>query len=113
MKHSQAPIRIRPGERPLRFSDFVRWATILTLGVTAVTLVIAVVQSNIEVWALSTALWFLSVVAIWIGTLSVGFLVMIPVEISRLGKQRTGKTEANTSPQKLLWDKWMDGPEPL
>jgi hypothetical protein len=112
MKHSQAPIRIRTGERPLRFSDFVRWAAILTLGVTAVTFVIAVVQSNFEVWALSAALWFLSVFAIWIGTLSVGFLVMIPVEMWRLGKHLSGKTDANTSPQKLLWDKWMDGPEP-
>jgi hypothetical protein len=111
MKHSQAPIRIRTGERPLRFSDFVRWAAILTLGVTAIMLVISVVQSNFEVWALSVALWFLSVVAIWIGTLTVGFLVMIPVEMWRLGKQLSGKTDARTSPQKLLWDKWMDGPE--
>ena len=104
MKHS------RTDERPLSFLDFVRWAAILTLGVTSGTVVIAAVQSNVEVWALSAALWFLAVVAIWVGTISVGCLVMIPVKIR---KQLSGKNAAKTAPQKLFWDKWMDGPEPL
>jgi hypothetical protein len=104
MKH------FRTDDRPLSFRDFVRWAAILTLGVTAVTFVIAAVQSNVEVWALSGVLWFLAVFAIWVGTLTIGCLVMIPVKIC---KQLSGKDAAKTTPQKLLWDKWMDGPEPL
>jgi hypothetical protein len=103
--------RTRADERPLRFRDFIRWAAILTLGVTAITLVIAAVQSDVEVWAVSAALWFLAVLAIWVGTISVGCLVMIPVEIWRLGKRLSGKNAEKTAPQRLLWDQWIDGPE--
>ena len=101
MKHSRTDVR------PLSFVDFVRWAAILTLGVTAVTVVVAVVQSIGDVWALSAVLWFLSVFAIWIGTLSVGCLVMIPVKIC---KRLSRRNAAKTAPQKPLWDRWMDGP---
>ena len=102
----------RTDERPLRFWDFIRWAAILTLSVTAITVVIAAVGSDVEVWALSATLWVLAVLAIWVGTMGVGCLVMIPVEIWRLGKRHSGKNAAKTAPR-LLWDKWMDGPERL
>jgi hypothetical protein len=113
MKHSQALIPIRRYERPLSFRDFIRWATLLTLGVTAVTIVIAVFQRYFEVWAVAAGLWFLAVAAIWIGTLAVGCVVMIPVEIWRLGKRLARKRESRVIPQGRLWDRWMDGPEHL
>jgi len=69
MKHSQPPIPTRSDERPLSFWDFIRVAGLLTLGVTAVTLVIAAVQCYFEVWAIGAALWFLTVLAVWIGPL--------------------------------------------
>ena len=63
MKHSHGPIPFRNDERPLSFWDFIRWATILTLCVTAVTLVIATVQCYSEVWAIAATLWFLAVLS--------------------------------------------------
>jgi hypothetical protein len=113
MKQSQPPIPTRSGERPLSFWDFIRWAALLTLGVTAVTLVIAAVQCYFEVWAIGADLWLFSVLAVWIGTLTVGCLVMIPVGIWRLSKRLARKGAGRTIPQGQLWDRWMDGPEHL
>lgn len=113
MKHSQAPIPIRSDDRPLGFWDCIRWATLLTLCVTAITFVIAAVQCYIEVWAIAAGLWFLAVLAVGIGTLTVGCLVMIPVEFWRHAKRHSGENTAKTAAQKLLWDRWIDGPEPL
>lgn len=90
MKQSKAPIPIRTDARPLGFWDFIRWVMILTLGVTAVAVGIAAVQCNVDVWALSAVLWFLAILAIWIGTLTVDSLVVIPVEICRLGERLVG-----------------------
>jgi hypothetical protein len=113
MKYSRPPIHTRTGERPLSFWDFVRWAMFLTLGVTVVTLVIAAVRFNSEVWAISAVLWFLVVLAVWIGTLTVGCLVMIPVGIWRLRKRLASKGLGETIASGRLWDRWMDGPEPM
>ena len=85
----------------------------LTLGVTVVTLVIAAVQYSFEVWAISAALWFMIVVAVWIGTLTVGCLVMIPVGIWRLSKRLARGGLGETIPQGRVWDRWMDGSEPM
>ena len=112
MKRSEAPICIGSDERPLSFSDFIRWAALLTLGVTAVTLVIAAVQSFFAVWAIAAFLWLLTALAVWIGTLAVGCLVMIPVGIWRLSKRLARKGAGKINPQGRLWDRWMDGPEP-
>jgi len=113
MNHSQLPIPTRSDERPLCFWDFIRWAVLLILGVTAVTLMIAAVQCYFEVWAIGPALWFFAVLAVWIGTLTVGCLVMIPVGIRRLNKRLARKGAGRTIPQGQLWDRWMDGPGPL
>jgi hypothetical protein len=113
MKHSQPRIPTRRNERPLSFWDFIRWAVLLTLGVTVVTLVIGAVQYSFDVWAISAALWFLTVLAVWIGTLTVGCLVMIPVGIWRLCKRPARKGQSETIARGRLWDRWMDGPEPI
>jgi len=83
------------------------------MGVTAVTLMIAAVQCYFEVWAVGPALWFFAVLAVWIGTLTVGCLVMIPVGIWRLSKRLARTGAGRTVPQGQLWDRWMDGPEPM
>ena len=112
MKRSEAPIRIGSDERPLSFSDFIRWAALLTLGVTAVALVIAAVQSFVEVWAIAAFLWLLTVLAVWIGTLAVGCLVMIPLVMWGFSKRLARKGAGKINPQGRVWDRWMDGPEP-
>jgi hypothetical protein len=86
---------------------------LLTLVVTIVTLVIAALQFSFEVWAISAVLWFLIVLAVWIGTLSVGCLVMVPVGIWRLSKRLARGGLGETIPHGQLWDRWMDGPEPM
>ena len=100
-------------ERPLRLWDFIRWAALLTLGVTAVTLVIAAVQCYFEVWAIAPLLWILTVLAVWIGTLTVGCLVMVPMWIWRLGKRLARQPTWKVKTQGRVWDRWIDGPEPL
>jgi hypothetical protein len=86
---------------------------LLTLGVTIVTLVIAAVQYSFEVWAISAALWFIIIVAVWIGSLTVGCMVMIPVGIWRLSKRLARGGLGETIASGRLWDRWMDGPEPM
>src|SRR5262245_50099314 len=113
MKPSKASIPTSGRELPLRFWDFIRWAALLTLGVTAVTLVIVAVQCYLEVWAIAPLLWFLTVVAVWIGTLTVCCLVMIPLWIWRHSKRLARIGEGKVPPQERLWDRWIDGPEPL
>lgn len=113
MKYSTAYISAQREERPLRFLDFIRWASLLTLWVTAVAVLIAALKVDPNVWVVIACLWFLIVFAIWFGTLAIGCLVMIPVGIWRVCKRfaPTGAEEA--IPQRGLWDSWMDGPEPL
>ncbi len=62
------------------------------------------------VWGLAT---FLTLFPIWVGALTVGGLVMIPVWIWRLSKRLFVKNAAKTTPQKQLWDQWLDGLEHL
>jgi hypothetical protein len=112
MRSSKAPKCIGSDEHPLRFSDIIRWGALLTLGVTAVAIVIAAVPTFFAVRASIAFLWLLTVLAVWNGTFAVGCLVMIPLvkwEISkRLARKGAGKIIA----QGRLWDRWMDGPEP-
>jgi hypothetical protein len=112
MRRSKAPNRIGTDEHPLRFLDFIRWAALLTLGVTAVAIVIAAVPSFLVVWASVAFLWLLTVLAVWIGTLAVGCLVMIPLGIWRFSKRLARKGAGKVIAQGRLWDRWMDGPEP-
>ncbi len=110
MKLSQDRIPIKTGERPLGFCDFIRWAVILTLGVTAVTLVIAVVQCYPEVWAIGVGLYLLAVLAICVGIHAFGCVVMISVGIWKFRKWLSRKGARRTIPQGQLWDRWIDGP---
>jgi hypothetical protein len=113
MKGSKPPIPAGTDKRPLSFWDFIRWAALLSLGVTTVSLVIAAVQCYWEVWAVAATLWVVTILAVWIGTLTVGCLVMVPVWIWRLSKRLARQRVRKVTPQEQLWDRWIDGPEPL
>jgi hypothetical protein len=113
MKNSGPPIPTTKHERPLRFLDFIRFATLLTLCIFPVVILVAVLLGakhfDRTVWVLGV---FLAVFPIWVGTLTVGCLVMIPVWIWRLWNRLSGESAGETTPQKQLWDQWMDGPYP-
>jgi hypothetical protein len=89
MKHSEAPIPTGIDKRPLSLWDFNRFATLLNVGVTAAMLVTAVFQGGHEVWRMAAMLWPLTILVIWIVTLIIGCLVMIPVGIWRLCNGRS------------------------
>jgi uncharacterized membrane protein YhaH (DUF805 family) len=114
MKHSQTPIQTRNDERPLRFWDFIRGAAFLTVCIFPIVILLAASltakRHDRTLWEIAT---FLTLFPIWVGTLTVGCLVMIPVWIWRLCKRLSGTNAAKTTPQGRLWDRWIDGPEPL
>jgi hypothetical protein len=114
MKHSGPPIPTTRHDRPLSFSDFIRVAAFLTLCIFPVVILLAASLAakhhDRTIWEIAT---FVTLFPIWVGTLTVGCLVMIPVWIWRLCKRLTGKNAGKTIPQKQLWDRWIDGPEPL
>ena len=113
MKHSGPPITANRDKRPLSFLDFIRFAAILTVCVLPIVILPAALLAS---KSLDHAVWgigiFLVLFPIWVGTLTVGCLVMIPVWIWRRWNRPTGKSGAETTPQKQLWDQWMDGPYP-
>jgi hypothetical protein len=120
MRHSKAPIPTGSGEHPLRFGDFIRAAGVLTLVVTVVlpvfcvpAVILYVEYGKHEVFYIAPFLWFLGVLAIWIGTLSIGCLVMISRWILKLCKRLARRSLGKTVPQRRLWDSWIDGPQPL
>ena len=113
MKHSKAAIPTGTHKRPLSLWDFARFATLLNLGVTLAMLVTAVIQGNLKSWIIAAVLWPVTILVVWIGTLTIGFLVMIPVGIWRLRKRLARQPGWKVTPQQPLWDRWIDGPELL
>jgi uncharacterized protein (DUF2062 family) len=85
----------------------------LTIGVTVAMLVAAAFQGNPYVWAVAAILWPVTLLIVWIVTLTIGCLVMVPVGIWRLGKRLARQGAGKTVPQGRVWDRWIDGPEPL
>ena len=113
MKHSTPATPTRRHQRPLSLWDFIRFSVFLTFGVTVAMLVTAAILGNPFVWTIALVLCPLTILIIWIGTLTIGCLVMIPVAIWRLSKLLARKSAEKSIPQGQLWDRWIDGPEPL
>ena len=113
MKHSQPPIPTGTHKRPLSLWDFARFATLLNLGVTLVMLVTALMQGNHKTWIIAAVLCPVTILVVWIATLTIGCPVMIPLEIWRLSKRLARQDAWKVTPQGRLWDRWIDGPEPL
>ena len=99
MKHSRTPIATGTHERPLSLWDFTRFATLLNVGVTVAMLVTAVFQGDSKIWLMVALLWPLTILVIWIVTLTIGCLVMIPVGIWRLGKRLARQGAWKASPR--------------
>jgi hypothetical protein len=66
-----------------------------------------------EVLYIAPFLWSLCVVAIWVGTISVGCLVIISTWTLKLCKRLAREGTESAMPQGRLWDSWIDGPQPL
>src|SRR4051794_36803221 len=113
MKNAKAPNPTESQRRQLRLWDFVRFGALLTLGSTIAILVTASVQGNHEVWAIASILCLWTTLVVWIVALTIGCLVMVPVGIWRLGKRLARQSATKTVPQGRLWDRWIDGPQPL
>jgi hypothetical protein len=113
MKHSKAPFPTNTHKRPLSLWHFTRFAAFLTIGMTVAMLVTAAFQGNIYVWAVAAILWPVTMLIVWIVTLTIGCLVMIPVGLWRLSKRPAPKDAGEINPQGRLWDRWIDGPEPM
>jgi hypothetical protein len=79
--------------------------------------VYAVFRVNFEDWAIASlvySLGFLGVIlVIWVGTLIACCLIMVPVGVFRFAKRHAKAREVKTMPQRWLWDRWIDSPEPL
>jgi len=76
-------------------------------------LVCAAVLGDDRVWVVIVVLCPLTVFVIWSVTLTIGYLTMVPVGIWRLNKRLSGPDTGKVAPQGRVWDRWMDGPEPL
>ena len=113
MKHSKAFSVTRTDKRPLSLWDFARFGALLSLGSAVVILITASVQGNHEIWAVASILCLWTTLIVWIVALTIGCLVMVPVGIWRLGKRLARKSAEKTIPQGRVWDRWIDGPEPL
>jgi hypothetical protein len=113
MKQSKVCISERSNSRSLSLWSFVRVAVLLTLGASSVMLVIMVFSGDPQLWPVSGFLWLATIAAIWTITITVGCLVMIPVGIWRIGKQLSRGIPPKVASQGQVWDRWMDGPEPL
>ena len=76
-------------------------------------LVTAVIQGNHETWIIAAVLCPVTILVIWIATLTIGCLVMIPLGIWRLSKRLARQDAWKVTPQGRLRDRWIDGPEHL
>jgi hypothetical protein len=85
----------------------------LTFGVTFAMFATAAILGNPFVWAIALILCPLTILILWIGTLTIGCLVMIPVVVCRLSKLMARHGAEKITPQGRVWDQWIDGPEPL
>jgi hypothetical protein len=113
MKHSKVCVPRASDRRQLSLWTFVRVATLLTIGAITVVLVVMLLSGDPQLWQVSGLLSVMTIVVIWTITLTIGCLVMIPVAIWRIGRQLSRGIPQKTASQGQVWDRWMDGPEPL
>jgi hypothetical protein len=113
MKHSKARVQRESARRQLSFWSFARVATLLTVGAVTVVLVVILLSGDPQLLQVSGLLCVVTITVIWTITLTIGCLVMIPVGIWRIGKQLSRGIPQKGTSQGRVWDRWMDGPEPL
>src|SRR5262249_49746822 len=120
MKHSTTRTSAQAGPRSPSWADFIRFGMTFTGCATAtipVLVVYAALRVKFEDWAIASLVYSLGILAvvlmIWVGTLIACCLIMVPVAAFRFAKRQVEAREVKTIPQGRIWDRWMDGPEPL
>jgi hypothetical protein len=63
-------------------------------------------------WESSVFLWLGTIAGIWLITITIGCLVMIPVAMWRLFGRLSRSKPAMVTAGGQVWDRWMDGPQP-
>ena len=99
--------------RRLTLSGFIRVAAPLTLGALSVMLGMMLLSGDPQLWQASGTLCLVTIAAIWIITISIGCFIMIPVGLWRISKRLSRGIAGKAGPDGRVWDRWMDGPEPL
>jgi hypothetical protein len=113
MKHSKACVPRVRDRRRLSLGSFIRVATLLTVGAIAVMLIVILLSGDPQLWEASGLLCVVTIAVVWTITLTIGCLVMIPVGIWRIGRQLSRSIPQKGASDGRVWDRWMDGPEPL
>ena len=101
------------GGRELKMIGFVRIALLLTLGAMIVILSCLVSSGDPNLWLLLGPLSLVTVTLIWCITLSIGGFVMLIVAICRIARRLERGGGLSTDHHGQVWDRWMDGPDPL
>jgi hypothetical protein len=97
----------------LRFGNVIRWAALLTLWLTAIAVLMAVITVHPVGWVVVAVSWLALVAALWFGIFTACCLVMIPLAIWRISKRLAQLPVEKPALHGGLWDQWMDGPQPL
>jgi len=113
MKHSKTRVLKETRGRRLSLLGFARVATLLTLGSSTVMLAIMILCADPHLWMATGIACLATVAVIWTVTIAIGCFVMIPVGIWRIGRRLSRRIAVKVVDQGSLWDRWMDGPEPV
>ena len=114
MKHARFNTEKREWGGELSFAGFVRIAWLLTLGAMIVVVPTLVCSLDPQLWIALGPLCVATVALIWAVTLSIGWLVMMVVAISRITQELLHRgIHMRGEERGPVWDRWMDGPEPL
>jgi hypothetical protein len=113
MKHASFSIEKRYGYDDFSLGGFVRAALVVTLSTSIVVLPALVCSCDPELWVEVGPPFAVSIALTWTSALALGWFFRLMVRIWTilwLGEpQLPSKLDQNGK----LWDRWMDGPEPL
>jgi hypothetical protein len=128
MKQSHTPSSSTSEDRSLGFGYFIRYAAKHTAFAVVVYLAVGLLLTGffgiaslvtshqfepLLIWKVVGLFFVLTVPVLWVATIFVGCLIMIPVEICRLIQLHVRNNPKNTAPEARLWDRSLDGPGPL
>jgi hypothetical protein len=109
MKYSKASFARECRGRRLSFGSFSRFATLLSFGATLSMLAMIFTTGQSAV----LGLWLATIAAIWTITMTVGCFIMVPVGIWRIRRRLRRASAWRGEAHGQVWDRWMDGPEPV
>jgi hypothetical protein len=113
MKQSRFSTGKQCASREPKKMSLVRIAFLLTVGAMIVILSSLVWSGDPNLWILVGPLCLVTVSFIWAITLTIGWFVMFAVGIFRIARRLERGVRVKTGHRGQVWDRWMDGPEPL